>query len=270
MSQLTTLLRRSWVLRAFFRRAALAARLTPWLALADLSPARSAIEPVLARAESDLERRYLLLAAAAGRTAEEITAFADRIRGRSDHWLDGHLRLVDPAVPGAVPIAQSTPTTCGSVSILMTRALLDPVYALSLTDTDLPFADRLAQEERRIHDATNRLWPQRLGTSPWGVSGALGRAYDWRLVDDTNPASIGAALRDAVAAVEAGHPVPVLIGDGYPRHYVLLIGPELTFFNPSGEVVRVPPEAFLAGDLGILGFRHVQGIVLPARVDGIH
>jgi hypothetical protein len=152
----------------------------------------------------------------------------------------------------------------------------DPVYTFSLTADEqgrpLPgedFYDRLKAEEQRIHDATNRVWPQALGTSPWGVVSELNRhgaQYDWRVVDDTDRRCAGAALEAAVGAVDDGHTVPVLIGDGYPKHYVLLIGHEgenLVFYNPSGHVVQVSEADFRTGNMSALGYRHVQAVVTP-------
>jgi hypothetical protein len=165
----------------------------------------------------------------------------------------------------------------------MARALADPLYALYLTNGggagDNPpnagalFGDRLRAEEQRIHDSTNLVWPQSLGTPPWGVSDelnlhreAFGTDFTWRLVDDTDSGSVNQALRDAVTAVDGGQPVPVLIGDSVPRHYVLMVGhdgDDLLFYNPSGAVTRVSEQDFRDGNMSALGFRHVQGVITP-------
>jgi hypothetical protein len=229
---------------------------------------------------TDAERAYLLKALAAGHPIAAIEAFAARIHGKAPSWLQRQLSLVSagssgPATYGGYPIKQFDGTTCGSASILIARACNDPLYALSLTtEAGVPldgnaFQDRLRAEQQRIHDSTNRIWPQQLGTSPWGLVDELNRhgpQYDWRIVDDTDRRCVTSALHDAVKAVDAGHTVPVLIGDGIPRHYVLLIGHEggnLIFYNPSGEIVRVSESDFRGGDLSALGYRHVQGVVTP-------
>ncbi|WP_018352240.1 hypothetical protein [Longispora albida] len=228
---------------------------------------------MLAAASGPVERSYLIKALACDHPIAAVEAFADLVRGKPESWLDRHLRLVNPLVTGPVrfedvPVQQCDGTTCGSMVVLLTRTINDPVYALRLTG-EVGFATRLALEQRRIHRATNSLWPQALGTTPWGLSKALGYACRWKIVDDTDPLSVSSALLACLRALYAGEVVPVLIGDAYPRHYVLLIGhdrPDLIFYNPSGEVLRVPESDFLGGRLGMLGFRHAQAIVLPRWV----
>jgi hypothetical protein len=167
-----------------------------------------------------------------------------------------------------VPVRQIDGTTCGPASILVARMLTDAHYARALTDGDPAAAEtRLAAEQRRIHRAANRLWPRALGTPPWGVARELGPPYRWRIVDDTDAGSVDRALRAAVDAVADGYPVPVLIGNAVPRHYVLLVGrddSDLLFYQPGdGTVVGVPEQQFRDGEMGVLGFRHVQAVVIP-------
>jgi hypothetical protein len=253
-----------------------------------LSPQdRAALDALLARASSPQERAYLLKAFAAGHSVAEVTAFDAKIHDMNSTWLQTHLSLVDPSSTGTVlfngtKVQQLSETTCGSTSIVLARAMADPLYAFQLTTGGDPkasdpggsaFAQRLAAEEQRTHDATNTLWPQALGTTPWGMasgmnahSGELGTQYTWRLVDDTSSRSVDPALSDAVKAVDAGQPVPVLIGDSIPRHYVLMIGHDgndLLFYNPSGEVTRISEQDFRNGNTAALGFSHVQGVILP-------
>ena len=69
-----------------------------------------------------------------------------------------------------------------------------------------------------------------------------------------------------MSAVDAGYPVPVLIGDGIPRHYVLLIGHDdglLTFYNPSGAIEQISEADFLNGNVSALGYQHVQAVITP-------
>jgi len=251
-----------------------------------LSPQdRQALQAVLDRAGSEAERAYLLKALAAGHSVAEISAFADQIRGQPEAWLREHLSLVDPGARGEVRfggrlVEQFDGTTCGSTSILIARAMNDPLYAMTLTTdgngnglSGDEFYERLKAEEQRIHDSTNTLWPPALGTTPWGLSGELneyedsfGATYDWRIVDDTDGGSVNPALDDAVGAVDAGYTVPVLIGDSYPAHYVLLVGHEgsnLIFYNPWGEMTVVSEDDFRNGKMNAMGFDHVQAVVVP-------
>ncbi|HZM74754.1 MAG TPA: hypothetical protein VFC19_03455 [Candidatus Limnocylindrales bacterium] len=213
-------------------------------------------------AVTEAERAYLLKAMAAGHSVDAIVSFAGTIHGQGSVWLDRRLNPLS-GDEGRI-VRQFDETACGSTTIMVTRAMNDPIYALSLDSEE-----RIRAEEQRIHDSTNRVWPQRLGTTPWGLTGELNRygtQYDWRAVDDTVAGSVNPALEAAVGAVDAGHTVPVLIGDGYPKHFVLLIGHEggeLVFYNPSGEVTRVSEADFRDGNMSALGYRHVQGVVTP-------
>ena len=217
---------------------------------------------LLDAAATENEKAYLLKALAAGHSLDAIESFAAAIHGQDPYWLDLHLNPLSGRKDRI--IKQFDETACGSTTIMVARAMNDPIYALSLGGEE-----RIRAEEQRIHDSTNRLWPQRLGTTPWGLAGELNRhgtQYAWRAVDDTIAGSVGTALEAAVGAVDAGHTVPVLIGDGYPKHYVLLIGHEggeLVFYNPSGEVTRVSEADFRDGNMSALGYRHVQGVVTP-------
>jgi hypothetical protein len=249
--------------------------------LGALSPAdRATMAALLTNAHSDVERAYLLKALIAGHSVAEISAFDHTIHSHDDDWLRAHLNLINPNTVGPVTvdsqaIAQQAETTCGSMSIILARATNDPIYALALSaDPDgNKLVDMLHIEEQRVHDETNTLWPQALGTTPWGVTdvlnrsrGELGTTYGWHIVDDTDASSVGSALSSAVSAVDAGYPVPVLIGNGIPRHYVLLVGHDdgiLTFYNPSGSIERISEADFLDGNVSELGYQHVQAVITP-------
>ena len=159
-------------------------------------------------------------------------------------------------------------------------AMTDPLYALYLTTGDSTdradasashFQARLTAEEHRIHNATNRFWPQRLGSTPVGLSSelnrhadALGARYEPRLVVGAGGKS---ALRDAVDAAGNDQPVPVLIGNRIPRHYILLIGldgPDLLVYEPGYATVdRISAQSFLDGKLDLIGFHHIYSVVTP-------
>jgi hypothetical protein len=253
--------------------------------LADASPAdRARVDATLAAAGPD-QRPYLIAALAAGHSADDVVTFARLIRGKRPGWLRTHLSLIDPGGPGRVtyrgsPVRQTDMTACGSMTILMARAITDPLYALYLTTGDSAdradasaarFQARLTAEEHRIHDATNRFWPQRLGSTPGGVGSelnrhadALGARYESHLVTGTGGKS---ALGDAVDAADSAQPVPVLIGDRVPRHYLLLIGrdgADLLFYDPAhARVDRITEQSFLDGKLNALRFRHVFAVITP-------
>jgi hypothetical protein len=250
------------------------------------SPAdRARVQATLAAAAS-VDRPYLVQAWAAGHSADDIATFARLIRGRRPAWLRTHLSLIDPNWSGSAtyrssPVEQTDDTTCGSMTILVARAVTDPLYALYLTTGDSAdradasaahFQARLTAEEHRIHNATNRFWPQWLGSTPAGLSSelnrhadALGARYEPRLVTGAGDTS---ALRDAVEAAGNHQPVPVLIGNWIPRHYILLIGrdgSDLLVYEPGYATVdRVSAQSFLDGKIDLIGFHHIYSVVTPA------
>jgi hypothetical protein len=74
-------------------------------------------------------------------------------------------------------------------------------------------------------------------------------------------------LRQALLAVDHGYPVPLLIGDAIPRHYVLLVHRDAAgalFYEPSqGEVLRIGTQALRRRDFSPLGYPHLEGVILP-------
>jgi hypothetical protein len=262
-----------------------AARVAKTLAAA--TPAeRARVEATLVAAGS-AERPYLLQALAAGHSAAEVVTFARLIRGKKPGWLRRHLSLIDPDGSHWVtyrfsPVQQTDNTSCGSMTVLMARAMTDPLYALYLTTGDsadradasaAQFQARLTAEDDRIHDATNRFWPQRLGSTPAGVSAELNRhadelgtRYESQLVTGAGGKS---ALEDAVKAAGSAQPVPVLIGNWIPRHYILLIGREgsdLLVYEPGYATVdRIDAQNFLDGKIDVIGFHHIYAVVTPTH-----
>jgi hypothetical protein len=165
-------------------------------------------------------------------------------------------------------IRQTDGFTCGPTSAMVAGALLDPAYAAALDAT----AAGLAVEQRRIQRASNKVWPRRLGTTPWGVAAAIsvhsapvGVRYGWRIVRGRRD-----ALTDLTAAVESGWPVALLIGSVIPRHWVLLTertGPAaLRVYDPtSGGVGEVTLDQVRRHKLP-LGFPRAFALVLPRKV----
>ena len=169
----------------------------------------------------------------------------------------GGVKLVVPR------LRQRDGVTCGPTVAVMAGALLDPGYRANLIDPGWSDA-----EQGRVHAAANRIWPRALGTTPWGMakvvsvhSAAHHVRYGWRLARPRDE------LADVERAVRARWPVPMLIGDVIPRHWVLLVGCDgVTFdcYEPSsGEVRRVPMDAVPGARLKVLGFPRPFAFVLP-------
>ena len=251
---------------------------------------RARVQELLGQAGSTTERAYLLKAVAAGHSGAELERFARTILGRPPEWLHSHLTLLDRGGAAqqdrfGAEVDQYDDYTCGTTSLIVSRAESDPLYALRFTEglEEMPddderrdeFNRRFSAEQDRVHDATNIVWPEQLGTTPSGMadwmnqqSESTGVHYDDRLVDDTNQREVSGALRDVVTAVNQGHPVPLLVGGAVPQHYVTVVGhdgDDLLIFEPSsGSTVRVPTSDFANGQMGQhAGFNHVQAVILP-------
>ncbi|MFC6160193.1 hypothetical protein [Kribbella jiaozuonensis] len=247
-----------------------------------MSPAdRDRVEATMAAADAD-ERPYVVKVVAAGHNAGEVASFAQLIRGKKPHWLHTHLDLLDPDGSGWVdyrsaPVQQPDDTSCGPMTILMARAMADPLYALYLTTGDSTvradaaagqFQARLTAEEHRIHAETNRFWPQRLGSTPLGMSNELNRYADALGTHYRPRLANRSALADAADAAGNGHPVPVLIGDWIPHHYILLIGrvgADLLYYEPGYATVgSLNEQNFLHGKLDVIGFHRIYAVVTPS------
>ncbi|MGH8919542.1 MAG: hypothetical protein ACRD0H_14630, partial [Actinomycetes bacterium] len=251
---------------------------------------RAQADDLLSRAGSCTERAYLLEAIAAGHSGTTLTGFADKIRSKPPEWLHAHLNLIDPGGPGThqrfgARIDQFDDYTCGTTSLIITRAAADPLYALTFTegienidDEDVRFAEferRFSAEQARVHDQTNVLYPESIGTSPMGMAdwmnrhtSATGATYGYQLIDDTDQREVSGALRDVVTAVDQGHPVPILVGGTYPAHYVTVVGhqgDDLLIFEPGhGVTTRVPAADFVNGNLRrATYFDHIQAMIVP-------
>jgi hypothetical protein len=157
-------------------------------------------------------------------------------------------------------VRQTDGYTCGPTVAMVASAALDPVYAAAIEDP--------AAEQHRLHALANRVWPRKLGTTPWGVAAvisghaaALDTKYRWKVLRKD--------LHEVLAAVECGWPVPLLIGKIVPRHWVLIVGHAdgvLRCFNPArGHIREVTVDDVRQGRLEPLGFPRAYAVVLPAR-----
>ena len=265
--------------------------------MAAMTPAeRARLDAVLGQ-NSTLAQAYILKALAAGNPLSRVITFAGQIRGEPNPWLIEHLSL--GGIPGELsyqdqPLVQTTQTECGSASIVAAQVLSDPIFAYGLTTgpggtslTGAQFAARVAAMDQATHDFTNTVWPQSLGTSPWGVAagmnggaaggvgnpaGPAGYGVNW--VDDTDPRSAYPALQQAISAVDAGYPVPILLAPtlgnlGNGMHYVLITGHsgnQLSIYDPEGgKITQVSESDFLNGDMQAYdqGSPHVNAVIVP-------
>lgn len=170
-------------------------------------------------------------------------------------------------------LRQRDGVTCGPTVAVVAGVLLDPDYRAALM---APGARTIgangqawfAGEQARVHAEVNRVWPRRLGTTPLGMARALtarsagrGVRYRWRPFRGRRD-----SLADVLGAVDAGWPVPMLIGRTIPRHWVLLVG-SADGVPPARSADGVLPARSADGMLRC--YEPSSGRVLPAQVEVI-
>src|SRR5690606_31633211 len=137
----------------------------------------SLVEPerlaaLLDQLDGEARRGHLRRAAAAGHGVATLTRFAARLREHPEPELRRRLRPIDPTRPGPVNVdgvrlKQIDGTTCGPMTILAARAVVDPVYAWWLTGGDpAELTSRFEAEQRTIQRSARVIWPRRYGTTP--------------------------------------------------------------------------------------------------------
>ncbi|HSI33821.1 MAG: hypothetical protein ACAI43_15865 [Phycisphaerae bacterium] len=97
---------------------------------------------LLGKTKSAPEAEYLKKAMAAGHSVDEITRFADQIRGKSAQWLDQNLRLTGNK-NGADGLTQQWNDTCAPTTAQVMRGEMDPIYSLNMrtANTDIHAVD---------------------------------------------------------------------------------------------------------------------------------
>lgn len=193
------------------------------------------------------------------------------------------------AAPGdqvrdGVRLDQVDGTTCGSAVLVALSAWASPQELARLDPGGSDpvvggirqgFGARYDARQKQVHRETNRLWPQALGTTPWGMVGWLTRnvpaagRYRVRLVDDSSAQDVRPLVAEVGAALTAGRPVPLLVGTAVPRHWCLALGVRddggWNVYEPtSGQVRALDPELVGQRALGpVLGFDHLHAVLLP-------
>jgi hypothetical protein len=187
-------------------------------------------------------------------------------------------------------LRQASPTTCGSASLLVARALADGEFAAWLlagagertgAADDRPVAARFAAAEQAVKHRTNAVlgpaglqvpWPRALGTPPWGAAHEMtritGRRYRARYVGPDSPAARAAGYDAVDRVVAAGGTAPMFVGDGAsPRHVVLAVGRTdgaLRLYEPAaGEVVELPRDQYVGGGFRVAGWTMPWAVVVP-------
>ncbi|MER6569263.1 peptidoglycan-binding protein [Streptomyces sp. NPDC001093] len=264
-------------------------------AMDQLSPAdRARMDRLLADAKTPQEKAYLMKALAAGHGVDDIQTFDGKIHGKDPAWLQRHLTPIvtqvdslrdegtDPGNGANVNTAVQSfdgqkwmqggdgrDNTCVASSTVTARALVDPVYALSLTggpsgqeDDPTAFRNRLVAEQHRVHLEGH-------GGAHWNgmhaegnnevadkeISPETGSSYQTHFIQD--PAARRNVLPEIEKAVADGKPVPIAVGgtDATGRYYghALMVvgqqGDKLEIYNPYGTTTWVSEDDFVNGGM---------------------
>ncbi|PZS36686.1 MAG: hypothetical protein DLM59_00545 [Pseudonocardiales bacterium] len=250
---------------------------------------RAEVQGLLAAAGSDQARAWILAAVASGTGIVALGRFAGQLSKMSPE----QLKNLDPTSWPTGSFVQPDETTCGSSSLVVSRMINDPAYAMYITQgfdpltgqtSTLSTADRFQDASLAMHDQTNGVvdhggniqppWPEALGTTPAGVahqmagqggSGIPGSGYGTDLTDPSNP---GADYDHIVAATQDGQTVPLYVGNAdAPRHIVLVTASSndsLTIYDPSaGQMIDVSRADFESGHLNVAGWSQPWLAVTP-------
>ncbi|WP_214402451.1 hypothetical protein [Pseudonocardia lacus] len=189
---------------------------------------------------------------------------------------------------GGAKLDQVDGTTCGSAVLVALSAWADPAEVAHLEGESgavaagagagvaAGFGARWDARQKQVHAESTKLWPQALGTSPWGMTRWLREhapaagPYRVRLVDDASAADVAAAVAEVEAALSTGRPVPLLVGAFVPRHYCMALsrqddGAWRVYEPTSGQVRAVDPALIGRRALRpLLGFDHLHALLLPS------
>lgn len=257
--------------------AAAAAAPAALTALAPQDPRAAAVAGLVRRAE------------ASGLRGEALARYQERLSTMTPE----QLARLDPASFRGTAAVQPDGTTCGSSSLVMSRMVNNPAYAMRVLEGYDPVTgqqvsgtpqSRFAAESLAMHERTNGWrdregnlnlpWPEALGTHPVDVaaemsaaggSGVAGTQYevDWTLGDRAE------SFDKISAAAQAGHTVPVYVGDGIPRHVVLATGAgpdSVTFYEPGeGRTVTITREQWLHDQGSLGGWHKPFAVVVPRQ-----
>jgi hypothetical protein len=158
-------------------------------------------------------------------------------------------------------LSQPDQRSCGPSSLVAAHILLDPAYAA--TQNPRAFATSVLALHRQLTGPSSfgraqLPWPRALGTPPWAVARAMssfsGVRYRSHIVRWGKRSDDFDVLH---AAVTAGRPCPMFVGDRIPRHVVLAVAPTdsgVDVYNPAhGTLTEMTRSDFETGRLTTLG-----------------
>jgi hypothetical protein len=250
---------------------------------------RKKVQKLLDDAPAD-QKKYLTKAIATKHTAAEIEAFARKIAGKDQKWMDENLHLV--GLSEGKGIKQQWADSCGPTTVQAMKGELDPIYALKLHEenTDITKADdsdgtdlnakMAAEQKKNLEDhggiAVNRDH-HGAGMTLTGhlneQTDKLGVKFDIESVGTDDGMTKG--LNDAEAALKKGLPVPVRVGGDNGGHFVLMTGVEdgpprrYSFHDPwEGKTLVFTDEQIKQNKINIAGWTKMTHIYNPSEAGG--
>ncbi len=264
-----------------------------------MSPADEAkFEAMLEKAGTVKEKLYITKSLAAGHSLAEIEAFAKKIAGKDDKWMQDHLKLTGDSTGSG--IKQQWHMSCNATTAQAVKGELDPIYALKLHEEnrDITQANddnatamnrRMGAEQKQMlesaypdgsrgGEASNRSDPTPK-RGRWNTD-LLNNMQDTTGLKYANNKLGGSITIDtAIAAMKSdagqGIPLPIVIGNaaGQYTHYVLVTacdeGPPVKFaiHDPwEGKTYYRREATIRAGKINIAGSNMITAYENPTVV----
>lgn len=245
------------------------------------------------------QKDYLTKGLAAGHTVAELEAFAKKIAGKDDKWLQDNLSLTGNSEGKGVK--QQWAMSCNATTVEAVRAEFDPLYALKMHEdnpnlTEADNSDGTKKNKKMAADQKKMLesnYTGSLGNMGGGVAQARDKGGTGRWADDLLNSSSGMtgvkfkteivgqggttldkAVTELNESIGKGIPVPIVIGKqggSSTAHYVLVTatdpGPPryYTIHDPwEGKTYRRSEDQLKKGKIDIAGWNDLGAIEHPS------
>ena len=246
------------------------------------------------------EKPYLAKGLASGHSLSEISAFAAKIAGKGDQWMQDNLSLTDDS--HGKGIKQQWQMSCNATAAQAVQGMFDPIYALKMhedspnlesVDEDDPATKnpKLAAQQKAMLE---KVEPDGSAGEAHPISNtdptlAVGR-WNTDLLNDVKDVTGVEYASEKVATDEEratkmtemdkqladGNPVPIVIGDGAEdefAHYVLVtstnIGPPRTYtiHDPaSGNSYLRNEQQLKTGHIDVAGWNKLSAFEMPKPI----
>lgn len=227
---------------------------------------------LLEGAKSPKERQYITKGLAAKHSVAELEAFAAKIAGKDETWLQDNLSLTGASVGSGVK--QQWHDSCGATTFEAVMGELDPLYALKKRE-ETPRTDQAETADGGVAPGRDAKGRGMLGTDDLNrISASTGLSYENKTIPDGGTVEEGISTLNAAGA--KGEPVPIVIGNGSKdfAQYVLVTasdpGPPRSYsiHDPwSGETVTRSEKQMRDGELDLAGgLNRLEAFAKPTPV----